>query len=342
MLFNRMKVFRLLQDLLSMKKQSDYQYVVDDLRWVQAKRLKYFTKYLPQYSFQMTTTHEFLPKWRRKRFGPAYISTWRTMHPTWKTDPELFTGERCRRVIAGVTSHSNIGGGLDPVIAIRPRTPEDAFRRAVDLLRKFKAITVNSSYLYELLSPAIDNVFYCPNGVDADFFSPVEKSYRPDAVRIGWVGKVRVAKNVEVIEAAREILEREGFIVKMIKVPKDSSEKEVLSAEQMREFYRGLDFYLCASWNEGTPNPALEAAACGVPVITTRVGNMRELIDPGVNGFFVEPNVESIVERCREIRAIEPSEYDNIQRAMREAIIRSWTWEKNIQNYVPVFELLCD
>ncbi len=37
------------------------------------------------------------------------------------------------------------------------------------------------------------------------------------------------------------------------------------SPEQMREIYWSLDVYLCASRNEGAPNPCLEAAACGVP-----------------------------------------------------------------------------
>jgi len=39
----------------------------------------------------------------------------------------------------------------------------------------------------------------------------------------------------------------------------------------MVEFYRSLDVYVCASRSEGTPNPCLEAAACGLPVVTTRV-----------------------------------------------------------------------
>ena len=54
--------------------------------------------------------------------------------------------------------------------------------------------------------------------------------------------------------------------------------------EEMREFYRSLDVYVCASRAEGTPNPCLEAAACGVPLVTTCVGNMPELVRHGVNG----------------------------------------------------------
>ena len=41
--------------------------------------------------------------------------------------------------------------------------------------------------------------------------------------------------------------------------------------EEMRDFYRSLDVYLCASRSEGAPNTCLEAAACGVPLVTTAV-----------------------------------------------------------------------
>ena len=64
------------------------------------------------------------------------------------------------------------------------------------------------------------------------------------------------------------------------------------TAAEMVEFYHSLDVYVCASRSEGTPNPCLEAAACGLPVITTAVGNMPELIRDGHNGFLVERRPE--------------------------------------------------
>ena len=41
---------------------------------------------------------------------------------------------------------------------------------------------------------------------------------------------------------------------------------------------------------DGIPNVLMEAMACGVPVVTTGVSGIRELVDDGVNGLVVEPD----------------------------------------------------
>ena len=70
----------------------------------------------------------------------------------------------------------------------------------------------------------------------------------------------------------------------------------------MRDFYQSLHVYVCASRSEGTPNPCLEAAACGLPVVTTPVGNMPEFVRDGVNGFFVARDVDAIAATLRRLR----------------------------------------
>jgi hypothetical protein len=51
-----------------------------------------------------------------------------------------------------------------------------------------------------------------------------------------------------------------------------------LTREEMPDWYRSLDVYLCTSRIEGTgPTCAVEALCCGVPVIMPRVGNWREI-----------------------------------------------------------------
>ena len=54
--------------------------------------------------------------------------------------------------------------------------------------------------------------------------------------------------------------------------------------------YQCLDLYLVTSREEGGPAAILEAQACGVPVVSTRVGMAPEVIQSGVNGFLAEPD----------------------------------------------------
>jgi glycosyltransferase involved in cell wall biosynthesis len=50
---------------------------------------------------------------------------------------------------------------------------------------------------------------------------------------------------------------------------------------EMPGFYQQADCYVCASASEGNPLPLLEAAACGLPLLSTDVGVAPELVDAG-------------------------------------------------------------
>lgn len=61
------------------------------------------------------------------------------------------------------------------------------------------------------------------------------------------------------------------------------------SLEEMPLFYNGLDLFVLASHSEAFPMVLLEAGACKIPVVSTTVGGIPELITNGENGFLVEP-----------------------------------------------------
>jgi len=318
-------------------------YVVDSKGWVQHRRFKYLKAYLRTYRFRLLTRRHFRFLWKLGLLRSRYIffSTWRGPHALIKDDPNIFKDSDYRYFMAAVTSHSNIGGGLDPLNPIPGRGPREAFDLAAGLLKKFKVVSANSRILYEMLKGVLPNLVYCPNGVDTEFFTPNDgKEYNPKHIRIGWVGKVRGPKNFSVIEDACKRLESFGvFKPEMVKVSK-KIKRIPLSFEDMKEYYKRIDFYLCASLNEGTPNPALEAGASGVPVVTTRVGNMRELIRPEFNGFFVEPTAESIVRAFKSIADMDRERYLKMSENMRSSITEEWSWVTRINNFGEAFERL--
>lgn len=52
--------------------------------------------------------------------------------------------------------------------------------------------------------------------------------------------------------------------------------------------YYCLDLYIVASREEGGPKAVLESMACGVPLVTTRVGQAEDLVNHDQNGWMVE------------------------------------------------------
>ena len=53
-------------------------------------------------------------------------------------------------------------------------------------------------------------------------------------------------------------------------------------------YYNVLDLYLIASRVEGGPKALLESWACGVPLVSTKVGMCADIIEDGKNGFLAE------------------------------------------------------
>jgi len=60
--------------------------------------------------------------------------------------------------------------------------------------------------------------------------------------------------------------------------------------KNMSDWYGKSDLLILPSLHEGTPNVVAEALSCGIPVISTDVGDVRELVRDGVDGYIVDLN----------------------------------------------------
>ena len=101
--------------------------------------------------------------------------------------------------------------------------------------------------------------------------------------------------------------------------------------------YHRASVYICASEWEGTPNPALEALACGLPVISTRVGNMPELIVDGHNGFLVERSSASVAQALFKLKGLNP---DELRKNALATIAQGWSWKQQSKKYDQMFREL--
>jgi glycosyltransferase involved in cell wall biosynthesis len=148
-----------------------------------------------------------------------------------------------------------------------------------------------------------------PNVVDAARFHP-----RPwsdgDVVRVLGIGRLveqkRFDRFLRVFARARERSDRELRAViagdgalqprlvaqaTALGLPPSAVEFRGLTRDPV-PLYQEADVLLLTSDYEGMPNVVLEAMACGLPVVATRVGGVPEIVRHGVTGLIAEPDSE--------------------------------------------------
>jgi len=171
-------------------------------------------------------------------------------------------------------------------------------------------------------------IAYCPNGVDEVFFHRLRPAPR-DRLVVGWVGKPNPRKGADIV---REACRLAGVELRTV----ERTHRDALPAEAMRDFYQGCNVVAVASDMDGTPNHALEGAACGCAVVGNAIGNLPELVEDGVNGRLVERNAESLAAALRDLAADLPRALA-MGEAARVTIERGWTWAQLAENYAALW-----
>ena len=133
----------------------------------------------------------------------------------------------------------------------------------------------------------VENVHYCTGAINTRRFkTPVRKH---EGFIVGWTGDPhRSFKGfydfvVPAVEKAASL--RPGISLKTrFKGP----------YRTLHTFYQDVDVLLIASTGDAGPSSFLEAGACGVPSLSTRIGFPAETIRDGENGMFVDRSVEDM------------------------------------------------
>ena len=198
------------------------------------------------------------------------------------------------------------------------------------LARDCKAIFANnliSLMDLERVKPSHLPTYYLPRGVDENIFYP-EETKSNDRFTALYVGKPVPEKGLEefIIPACKR-----ANVELMVN---DRNYTSALNEDQMRKLYNKADCYIVASSIDGTPNPALEAAACGVPIISNEIGNMPEFIKHGENGLLIKNSNKTIDKYVYAIKTLKNNRDKCKEMGMeaRKTILESWTWKKVLEN----------
>ncbi|MFA5318137.1 MAG: glycosyltransferase family 4 protein [Patescibacteria group bacterium] len=133
-----------------------------------------------------------------------------------------------------------------------------------------------------------------------------------DIVVIGSIGNLYSNKGHEYLIKTFEILNIKYLILNIIgEGPRrDSLELKINTAsknikllgslENASRYLSAFDIYVCSSIKEGLPYTILEAMQAGLPIISTNVGAIPEVITDGKEGLLVEPkNPEALAKKIQ-------------------------------------------
>jgi glycosyltransferase involved in cell wall biosynthesis len=221
-----------------------------------------------------------------------------------------------------------------------------------------KSIITRSAELGRLLGEAgvpSEKLHPIYNGVDHSVFKPGDRAAAraalflpPDVPIILFVGNFYPIKNpLLLIEAHAHVCNNDHALLRTKLVMlgggplTDNARKladrlqfgpNVLlpgrkSAREVAKYMQAADVLCIPSVNEGVPNVVLEAFACGLPVVASRVGGLAE-VHPGDScGRLIEPHLAPLSAALRSVLREPPS---------RDAIAAhgaQFTWESAADQY---------
>lgn len=107
---------------------------------------------------------------------------------------------------------------------------------------------------------------------------------------------------------------------------------------EMPKVYGGSDVFALPSENETFGQVFIEAMACGLPVIGTKVGGIPEIISDSYNGYLIPPNDSSILAQMIEKLINDRSTRDKFIRTGVKTVEDKFTSEKQFFNFMKTLE----
>lgn len=286
-------------------------------------------------------------------FGKTLIST---VHSTWKGEAEAIKGEPYSRLNPNEKFMVSFNWFL--------RLFEESM-----LKQSNKIIAVSDFTKRELLQyykVQEDKIHVIHNGVDVTKFQPArdkrrakeELGFKPDETTILSVGRLYARKGlftlIESMPAVTRRFPRAKFIISG-KGQSNEMKKLVVYAEKLgvRDtivftgyypdkklpmLYQAADVFAFSTFYENLPFAVLEVLSTGLPVVTTNVGGIPEMIEDGKNGFLVQPsNPQELSDRI--LYSLEhPGDATEMALCARKTIEDRFDWRLIVQKVLKVYE----
>ncbi len=107
--------------------------------------------------------------------------------------------------------------------------------------------------------------------------------------------------------------------------------------DRLRELYESASIFCLPSFAEGVPVVLMEAMAMGLPVVSTRIAGIPELVEDEVGGLLVAPGrSDELADRLGELLA-DPALRERLGAGGREAVLRDFDAERSAEQLYEIF-----
>ncbi|MFA7169676.1 MAG: glycosyltransferase family 4 protein [Candidatus Paceibacterota bacterium] len=195
-------------------------------------------------------------------------------------------------------------------------------------------------------------------GVDADNFIPfpTKKAEDPTVLFVAGIGISQRYKGLGTLLKAMKILQKDFPHIRLLVVGdgdmRNDYEKYVqendllenvifkgkLTGELLRSVYQEAHLFSLPTSNDSYPLVILEAMSSGLPVVSTRVGGIPQMVEEGKEGFLIEPN--NPTELARKISELinNPKLALNFSVRARRKALNEFSWSVRLEKYNQVLE----
>ena len=207
-----------------------------------------------------------------------------------------------------------------------------------------------------------ENIVIIPNGVDSRLFKPMGKKELRKKYGISAEEKIIISvarldpvKGVDYLIKATALVGGGIPDLRLIVIGDGEQRKQLeelinrlyldskvhllgfLSHQQISEYLNMSDVFVLPSRHEGLGIALIEAMACGVPVIGSRVDGIPDVIDDGKNGILVPPGDVNELAEAIERLLRDKNLRDNFTKAGFEKVQERFLWNSILQQIEQIY-----
>jgi len=227
-----------------------------------------------------------------------------------------------------------LGYFTDFLIAVGETVKEELISVGVGNQRKFLVINPGIEEIPRLEKKAWVKKFNLPE----------------DKFIIAFVGRLtkikRIDRLVEVIKLAKKELNTVHFIIAGGGIEEEYLKRQVEDfhlpvtyvgwIKSLNEITCLADAYILTSDNEGTPISLIQAMIAGIPIISTEVGSVSDVVENGVSGILTKANPEELFQAVK-IISTNQEKYRLFSTNSKKIGLSKFSLEKFIEKYSELY-----